>query len=52
LCVSLHITPRWEHISACFNNIADSLSHDRLSQARSFCSLEFGGELVLRYSRQ
>jgi hypothetical protein len=41
ICVSLHIFPRWEHISACFNKIADCLSHNRLSQAQEHCATEF-----------
>ncbi len=52
MCVSLHIIPRWEHISACFNPIADSLSHNRLCQAQAHCVAEFGEALVLRYCRQ
>jgi hypothetical protein len=45
ICVSLRISPRWEHISACFNDIADCLSHDRLFQAQAHCESEFGAQL-------
>jgi ribonuclease HI len=45
ICVSLRISPRWEHISACFNDIADCLSHDRLCQAQAHCESELGAQL-------
>jgi hypothetical protein len=51
-CVSLHIYPRWEHISACFNEIADCLSHNRLSQAQVCCTKEFSTSISTTSSRQ
>jgi len=40
LCALFSITTRFEHILACFNCIADSLSHDLFSQASAVCQLE------------
>ena len=35
ICAANAITPRFEHITACFNSIADRLSHDDFPQASS-----------------
>jgi hypothetical protein len=51
LCNDFQITPRWEHILAHYNDIADALSHNDFSQAQSLCAVQFGGPLVLRSSR-
>ena len=41
ICAANAITPRFEHITACFNSIADRLSHDDFPQASSLCLAEF-----------
>jgi hypothetical protein len=48
LCCLFHITPKWEHILAPFNQVADALSHNDLTQAEALCKAEFGGSLVLQ----
>ena len=41
VCALNAITPRFEHILACFNSIADRLSHDDFTQASALCLAEF-----------
>lgn len=48
LCCLFHIIPKWEHILAPFNQVADALSHNDFTQAEALCKAEFGGPLVLR----
>ena len=41
LCASHHVTPRFEHILARFNDVADHLSHLRVPQAIDAALSEF-----------
>ena len=41
VCALNAITPRFEHILACFNSIADRLSHDDFTQASALCLAKF-----------
>jgi hypothetical protein len=52
LCCHFNITPKWEHILAPFNQVADALSHNDFTQAEALCKEEFGGPLVLPPSSQ
>ena len=45
ICAENAITPRFEHILAQFNNIADRLSHNDFPQASALCLKEFNTPL-------
>jgi hypothetical protein len=49
LCAVFSICPRFEHILASFNCIADQLSHDLFSQASAACQYELGAPLRAPY---
>ena len=47
LCASCAITPRFEHILASFNCVADRLSHDLFPQASEECLRELHAPLLV-----
>jgi hypothetical protein len=47
LCATFMIIPRFEHILATFNDVADLLSHNLFSQASASCLEEFRVHLLV-----
>ena len=52
LIVSFEITARFEHILRDFNQVADALSKNLLTQAHTLFQSEFGAKLVVELVEQ